>query len=130
RPRVISSRAVSAVQPEFLERARALHRRVPVVDGHADSILGVLDGERSLAERSDKGHIDFPRAREGGVACTVQTAWPSPAHYPVAAPRVLVQLDGIRGELDKAAPDVRLVATAADIRACHAGGVLGVLMNI
>ena len=32
--------------PRF-DEALALHRRVPVVDGHADSILGVLDGQRT-----------------------------------------------------------------------------------
>src|SRR5690349_16325583 len=99
------------VDEALLARARDLHRRVPVVDGHADSILQVLDGRRSLAERSDLGHIDFPRAREGGLSCTVQTAWPSPAHYPVAAARVLTQLDAILNEVEKAGPDVRLVTT-------------------
>lgn len=115
---------------ELLARARELHRRVPVVDGHADSVLGVLDGERTLVERSDKGHIDFPRARDGGLSCTVQTAWPAPSYYPVAAARVFAELDGILGQVDAAGRDVRLVTTAGEIRACHRDGALGVLMNV
>jgi membrane dipeptidase len=121
---------VPPVDDALLARARDLHRRVPVIDGHADSILQVLDGKRSLAERSAEGHLDFPRAREAGLSCTVQTAWPAPAYYPVAAARVLTQLDAILGEIDRSSPDVRLVTTAAEIRACHRDGALGVLMNV
>ena len=118
------------IDDALLARARELHRRVPVVDGHADSILGVLDGERTLVERSDVGHIDFPRARDGGLSCTVQTAWPAPSYYPVAAARALAELDGILGQVDAAGPDVRLVTTADEIRACHREDALGVLMNV
>jgi len=35
--------------------------RFIVVDGHCDSILDVSKGRRSLAEKSDKGHLDFYR---------------------------------------------------------------------
>src|SRR5689334_20459476 len=104
--------------PRFGE-ALALHRRVPVVDGHADSILQVVAGKRTLVERSEIGHLDFPRAREGGLAATVQTAWPAPAHYPVAASRVFAMIDAILDQVEAAAPDVRLVTSAAEIRACQ-----------
>ena len=42
----------------------------PVFDGHNDTLLDLYrpdrGGGRSFFERSDKGHIDLPRAREGG----------------------------------------------------------------
>ncbi len=44
--------------------------RIPVFDGHNDTLLNLHlpdRGEgRSFLERSDSGHIDLPRAREGG----------------------------------------------------------------
>lgn len=40
-----------------------LHRRVPIADGHADSLMW----NRDLNEASEKGHVDFPRLREAGV---------------------------------------------------------------
>jgi len=40
-----------------------LHRRVPVADGHADSLMW----NRDLNVASEKGHVDFPRLREAGV---------------------------------------------------------------
>ncbi|MBX7116445.1 MAG: membrane dipeptidase [Myxococcaceae bacterium] len=40
-----------------------LHARCPVADGHADSLMW----NRDLNEKSDKGHVDFPRLKEAGV---------------------------------------------------------------
>jgi len=43
---------------------------IPVVDGHNDVLLRLwLSGRpESFFERSDEGHVDLPRAREGGLA--------------------------------------------------------------
>lgn len=42
----------------------------PIFDGHNDTLLNLYlperGGERSFFTRSDQGHIDLPRAREGG----------------------------------------------------------------
>ncbi|MCA2977482.1 MAG: membrane dipeptidase [Myxococcaceae bacterium] len=40
-----------------------LHRRVPIADGHADSLMW----NRDLNQASERGHVDFPRLREAGV---------------------------------------------------------------
>ena len=46
--------------------------RLPVFDGHNDTLIALhLPGDeppRSFFERSDRGHIDLPRALEGGFA--------------------------------------------------------------
>jgi membrane dipeptidase len=45
---------------------------MPVFDGHNDTLVALHlpgeDGPRSFFERSDRGHIDLPRALEGGFA--------------------------------------------------------------
>ncbi len=41
----------------------ALHRRVCVADGHADSLMW----NRDLTCASEQGHVDFPRLQEAGV---------------------------------------------------------------
>ena len=48
------------------------HTDIPIFDGHNDTILQMhrsklKDEERSFLVRSDQGHIDLPRAREGGL---------------------------------------------------------------
>jgi membrane dipeptidase len=40
---------------------------VPVFDGHNDTLLDLPLTDRSFFERSDRGHLDLPRAREGGL---------------------------------------------------------------
>ncbi|HEY4387303.1 MAG TPA: dipeptidase, partial [Ktedonobacteraceae bacterium] len=45
---------------------------LPILDGHNDTLLRLYDSgdgaERSFFQQSDKGHIDLPRARQGGFA--------------------------------------------------------------
>jgi membrane dipeptidase len=55
--------------PQVSEAARSLHDESVVVDLHADSTLS----GRNLLERSDVGHVDLPRLREGGVALQLFT---------------------------------------------------------
>src|SRR5262245_33674421 len=114
----------SAPRHQRFDEALALHRRLTVVDGHADSILQVLDGKRALVERSDLGHLDFPRAREGGLAATVQTAWPAPIYYPVAVRRVLGQVDALLGQIEASGGQAGLALSAADVRRCRDEGRL------
>ena len=57
----------AAALPEVSDAARALHASSFVVDLHADSLLF----GRDLLQRSDLGHVDLPRLREGGVGLQV-----------------------------------------------------------
>ena len=38
-----------------------------VFDGHNDTVMQLAAGERSFFEKSETGHIDLPRSREGGL---------------------------------------------------------------
>jgi membrane dipeptidase len=40
---------------------------IPVFDGHNDTLLDLPVTGRSFFERSENGHVDLPRAREGGL---------------------------------------------------------------
>jgi len=48
------------------------HNMLPIIVGHQDTLLHLYLPERgegrSFFVRSDKGHVDLPRAREGGMA--------------------------------------------------------------
>lgn len=64
------------VSPEAL----ALHRSLVIGDWHSDSLLW----KRNLLKKSDRGHVDFPRLREGNVALqmfTVVTKVPAGRNY-------------------------------------------------
>ncbi|MEZ4666008.1 MAG: dipeptidase [Thermomicrobiales bacterium] len=41
--------------------------RIPIFDGHNDTIQQIGEGKRSFYRRGAKGHLDLPRAHEGGL---------------------------------------------------------------
>ena len=48
---------------EISEDAQSLHDTLYVADLHADSLMW----RRDTTKRHDRGHVDLPRLREGGV---------------------------------------------------------------
>jgi len=53
--------------------------RVPLlVDLHTDALYEHIQGRKDITRRSDKGHLDIPRMREGGVNGQVFAVWVSP----------------------------------------------------
>ena len=55
---------------EISEAALALHATIPVADLHADTMLW----NRDIRKRNNRGHVDLPRMREGGMFLQVFTA--------------------------------------------------------
>ncbi|HEV2281660.1 MAG TPA: membrane dipeptidase, partial [bacterium] len=39
----------------------------PIFDGHNDTVMSLTRTGRSFFERSREGHVDLPRALEGGL---------------------------------------------------------------
>ncbi|MFO7173475.1 MAG: dipeptidase [Bacillota bacterium] len=113
-----------------LQAALALHRRVPVVDGHCDSVLDLWAGKRRLGEASPQGHLDFPRARAGGLSGQVFALWPAPETYDKPSRRVLQLLDALLMELERCPDQARLVTRAEEIEGCRRDGVLAVIVGI
>jgi membrane dipeptidase len=106
----------------------SLHFDAIVIDGHCDSIGDQLEQGRWLGERSDRGHIDLPRLREGGVdvqffACYV----PRPYQRHGATVHALERLDQLH-LLAEALPDQFVLARNADdiLRAKAAGKIAGI----
>lgn len=55
------------------------HSRIPIFDGHNDTLLDILEKDRDFYSRSDDGHLDYVRAREGGFIGGFFACWvPSP----------------------------------------------------
>lgn len=59
--------------------------KIPVVDTHADSMLGVIYNRRHLGERSEQGQLDIPRALEGGLTLQCFSCWVEPEYKPERA---------------------------------------------
>jgi membrane dipeptidase len=99
------------------ERVSAIHSKAIVIDTHNDTILDLMKGaapaitskenipyrefslQRRLGERSDKGHIDIPRIREGGVDCLFFAMYVSPT-FRARLRRLTQMLDVFYSEIE------------------------------
>ncbi|CAN5783764.1 dipeptidase [soil metagenome] len=55
-----------------------------IFDGHNDTLLSLRQTGRSFFESSERGHVDLPRARAGGMTGGFFAIWvPDPEHNPL-----------------------------------------------
>ncbi len=110
----------SALQDEYLARAKALHRLVPLIDGHNDlpwryrttvqNDLRQLD----ISQRLSSGHTDIPRLREGGVGAQFWSVYvPVSLQGAEAVKATMEQIDVIY-RMAEMYPDTFEIALSAD----------------
>jgi len=58
-----------------------------LIDLHTDALYEHMCGRKDITRRSDKGHLDFPRMKEGGVNGQVFAVWVSPTGMTLGAGR-------------------------------------------
>lgn len=108
-----------------------LHQSALVVDTHCDTILGIMRGERSLGERSNQGHVDFPRLLEGGVGAQFFAVYIEPQYKPDRGlERALEVLDVLWREVEANAHQAEVALTAGDIRRIAGQGKVAVVLAI
>jgi membrane dipeptidase len=115
--------------------------RFPVVfDGHNDTILSLTRTGRSFFERGTEGHLDLPRAIEGGVGGGFYAVYISsdaslnptgddvPADYARArATSLLGKLINIEAESEG---KCKIVRTADELQHCLDNGIHAILLHI
>jgi membrane dipeptidase len=108
---------------------QTLHFDAIVVDGHCDTLGDVLEGKRTLAERSALGHVDLPRLREGGVAAQVFACFTPVHEYHRSATRYAMRMiDGLHQAIAAHPNELLLATSAGDIhRAKVEGKTAGIL---
>lgn len=110
--------------------AMRVHRESIVVDAHSDAVGFVINGERRLGERSDKGQFDIPRALEGGITAEFLAIF-NDIHSPgYGLGQTIQYLDSFHTEVD-ANPSTALHATrAADVRRAKAEGKVALVLTM
>jgi membrane dipeptidase len=130
---------------------------IPVFDGHNDTLLAYFQAKRgesaSFFERSEQGHIDYPRALEGGLAGGFFAIFsPGPSfkleelleptqdgfRVPLSPPRdhqgALQDTLKMAATLHRWAREsqgrLRVVRTVQDIRDCMAAGVMAAILHL
>ncbi|MCM6773251.1 dipeptidase [Nocardia sp. CDC159] len=123
--------------PELIERARALLRTAPVVDGHNDLPWAMrtlsrydLDAVDLAADQSDRLHTDLARLRAGGVGAQFWSVFvPASLAGDHAVSATLEQIDFVRMLVDRYPDRLRLALSAADMEAARADGRIASLLG-
>jgi membrane dipeptidase len=131
---------------------------LPIFDGHNDTLLSLYTGERgegaTFFERSDKGHIDLPRAHAGGFGGGFFAVYVPPeekrehwdrSQYATAdgfavplppplerayAQRVAIAIAASLFRLEaQSGGQVKVVRTADELAGCLRGGVLAAILH-
>ncbi|MDR3538014.1 MAG: dipeptidase [Acetobacteraceae bacterium] len=129
--------------------------RIAIFDGHNDAVQSLAEfvpGGRDFLARSDNGHLDLPRAREGGLAGGLFALFARPPQPPkddftrtatgyevrladpldpdFARHRIDAQLDALLRVIDRADDQIRQATTVADIEAGRRDGVFTMVLHL
>jgi len=101
----------------------------PVLDGHEDFITALPEQKRDFLEESEKGHVDLPRARRGGLGGAFVSIWLSNERAEQNAVGYAMQeLHDYLRICDRSDGQVRVVRTVAELdRALAEGAFAGIL---
>jgi len=117
-------------QDPYLARAKKLAAEYIGIDTHIDTAQRVLYAKEDLTKRTNRGHVDIPRLREGGVRAPFFALW-VPTYYKggEAVRRTLDLRDAMQGQLDAHADQMELAASAADIERVTRAGKIAVVLT-
>ncbi|WP_459458227.1 dipeptidase [Rhizobium sp. No.120] len=128
---------------------------VRVFDGHNDAVQFILDYKpdgRDFLARSEAGHLDLPRALEGGLAGGLFAMYAAPEHEPVddltithdgyevryaealhpddARLQIEGQLAAIKTLIGRSGDKIRLATSVSEIEAARRDGVFAVVLHM
>ncbi len=113
--------------------AKEIHDRALVLDSHVDTPSRILYEGLRLAPRSDSGHVDVERLREGGVDAVVFALFVDrsfAAERGRSAAEALRMLDAAAEEIARHPRDLAPCRTVAEVREAVALGRIAVLFGL
>lgn len=116
---------------DIADRAHKIHFSSIVLDTHDDTPQRLFFEHVDLAKRTNEGHIDIPRMREGGMNAIFFSIWaPVTITGPAATKRAMDLINSVMDQIHKHPQDLVLATTAAEVRAAHAQGKIAALMGV
>jgi membrane dipeptidase len=111
-------RPCAAVGAEAPEAIMKLHRQAIVFDAHCDTAMRLVGDEPiDLGVRHADGHIDLPRALEGGLDAQIFAVWVSPEMpEDLATERAHAMIDALKEQARKHADRMEIALTGAEVR--------------
>ena len=130
--------AARQADTKLLERARSLHRQVPLIDGHIDypwalrekspgRDLAVLD----IRQPQSGIHTDIPRLRAGGVGGVFWSVYvPATLAGEKAVTATLEQIDVVHRMIQRYPDAFELARTAADVERTFKAGRIASMIGL
>jgi len=111
-----------------------LHRNSFVFDGHCDTLGSAVAhpmSRRDLTQRSQGGHLDLPRMREGGINAQIFACFPGVDRLDACpTSSALQRVEALYDLLDRAPGQITLVRTADDLVRLTPAGPIGAILGL
>jgi membrane dipeptidase len=119
-------------QPPVSERARDLHSRSLVFDGHIHAVDREFYHGGDIAQRKPDGQFDLPRAKEGGLGAMFFSIFVSEDYYPgrLETKQALRMLDTALEQIARNSATIEIARTAGDIERIRQAGKMAAVLDI
>ena len=112
-------------------KAKQIHRKAIVFDGHCDTILEVLNHKRTLEKKSAIGHLDIPRMKEGGVDVQFFAVFIEEIYKPDRSlKRTLQLIDCFYREIENNQDDISSVTNYDQLKETNRAGKIAAVLSI
>jgi membrane dipeptidase len=114
------------------DRARALHQRSLVFDGHVHAVDRIFYHGGDIGERKPDGQFDLPRAREGGLGALFFSIFVTEDYYPgrFETKQALRMLDCAMTQIDRNRATIEIARNASDIDRIRSAGKIAAVLDI
>ena len=114
-----------------LIKAKQMHQKAIVFDGHCDTILEIMNHKRNLEKKSTDGHLDIPRMKEGGIDVQFFAVFIEDIYKPERSlKRTLQLIDCFYREIEKNQDDISLVTNYNQIEEANRAGKIAAILSI
>jgi membrane dipeptidase len=129
---VAAASILIAQQPGLSERARALHARSLVFDGHVHAIDRIFYHGGDISQRKTDGQFDLPRAKEGGLGAMFFSIFVTEDYYParLETKQALRMLETALSQIEKNAAAIEIAKNASDVERIRRSGKMAGVLDI
>ena len=115
----------------LLIKAKQMHQKAIVFDGHCDTILEIMNHKRTLEKKSPTGHLDIPRMKEGGVNVQFFAVFIEDIYKPDRSlKRTLQLIDCFYREMEKNQDEISLVTNYNQINEANSAGKIAAILSV
>lgn len=114
------------------ERARALHARSLVFDGHVHAVDREFYHGGNIGQRKPDGQFDLPRAKEGGLGALFFSIFVTEDYYParLETKQALRMLDCATEQIRRNSAAIEIAHTATEIERIRQSGKIAAVLDI